>query len=194
MRGKSANCEYVVGLMHCGGLYQAWMPLEGQADIYIARNTIVNKFLLETELDNLIFIDSDIGFTRQNLSDLLESSEHYVSGLYPGKGEPAEWIFRDVNGDIMPVADVPPAGMMEAGLIPTGFVKITRHMLDTIAKSGLAPQYGPANKPHYQFFNGRVHKGNLLSEDYSFSRLAIDAGFKPYVNCGIRLTHDGRNI
>jgi hypothetical protein len=35
---------------------------------------------------------------------------------------------------------------------------------------------------------------NLLSEDYSFSDLVWSAGIQPWMNCGIRLNHDGRTL
>ena len=99
---------------------------------------------------------------------------------------------------IVPFDKVPSCGLLTAGLLGCGFLKIDRAVLDKIVDKGLATPYGveahakSGSPPNYQFFNGRVYKDNLLSEDYSFSVMAREAGVQPYVNCSIRLTHDGR--
>jgi hypothetical protein len=193
MRGRAASGDYVVGLMQCNGVHDGWMPMFGQSDVYVARNTLINQFY-KTEHQKLIFIDSDIGFTRQDLIDLVHSPAEYVSGLYPAKGDEPEWVFRDENMALVPFDRVPPRGLLMVGLLGCGFLKIERSALDKIVAAGLPTPYGvAANKiPNYQFFNGRVFKDNLLSEDYGFSVMAAEAGVHAYVNCGIRVSHDGR--
>lgn len=200
MRGRSANGDYIVGLMQANGLHEGWIPMFGQSDVYIARNTLVNQFY-KTDHRTLIFIDSDIGFTREDLINLIESPAPMVSGLYPAKGDEPEWVFRDENLELVPFNTVPKRGLLSSSasgkgiLVGCGFLKIDRSVLDAIVDKKLAVPYGvshPSGKPNYQFFNGRVYKDNLLSEDYSFSVMAIEAGVQPAINCGIRLTHDGR--
>lgn len=194
MRGRAANGDYIVGLMQCNGIHDGWMPMFGQSDVYIARNTLINQFY-KTDHKTLVFIDSDIGFTRQNLMDLIYSPPELVSGLYPAKQDEPEWVFRDENMALVPFDKIPSCGLLTASLLGCGFLKIERSVLDKIVEKKLATPYGHGggNKfPNYQFFNGRVYKDNLLSEDYSFSVMAMEAGVQPYVNCSIRLTHDGR--
>lgn len=200
MRGRSANGDYIVGLMQCGGLHSGWMPMFGQSDVYVARNTLINQWYKTTEHENLVFIDSDIGFTAQNLEDLIKTPGDLVSGLYPAKADESEWIFRDEDMEIVPFHAIPKRGMLISAtlgkgiLLGCGFLKITRTCLDKIVDKGLATPYGITKdqKPNYQFFKGIVHRNNLLSEDYSFSVMAIEAGVQPAINCGIRLTHEGR--
>lgn len=194
MRGRAANGDYIVGLMQCNGIHEGWMPMFGQSDVYIARNTLINQFY-HTEHKTLVFIDSDIGFTRQNLIDLIHSPAEFVSGLYPAKGTDPEWVFRDENMRLVPFDQIPSCGLLTAGMLGCGFLKIERGVLDKIVEKKLATPYGVEGNamPNYQFFNGRVYRDNLLSEDYSFSVMAVEAGVRPYVNCSIRLTHDGRS-
>lgn len=189
-RGRSTSLDYTIGLMGSAGAYTGWMPLGGQSDIYVARNNLANEFM-QHKYDDLLWIDSDIGFTRQNVVDILATPEDVVTGLYPGKGDESEWIIRGINGDKIHPSQMPKTGLLEVKLAPCGFLKVNRKVFQAIADQSLAPPYGPA---FHQYFNGVIEDNHLLSEDYSFSVLVRKAGFKIYANCGIRLTHDGRSI
>ncbi len=188
-RNRQANVEYVVGLMHSSGTYGGWMPLTGQSDIYIARNTLANQFLLmDKKHDDLVFIDSDIAFTRDDLKALIESPYPLVSGLYPGKDANMTPIWVPENPED---SKYPASGQfLPAKYVPGGFLRIHRSVLEAVSK--IVPEYGPVETPHYQFFNGEIEDRKLLSEDYSFIKLCREAGFTPYVNTNIRLKHDGR--
>ena len=84
--------------------------------------------------------------------------------------------------------------MLETGFTPGGFLKVDRIVYETIIAKGLAPEYGGINglPTFWQFYNGKIFNRNLLSEDYTFSALAREAGFPTWIDCGIRLIHDGR--
>jgi hypothetical protein len=190
-RNRQMDVEYAVGLMHSSGTFGGWMPLTGQSDIYIARNTLANQFLhMDPQHSDLVFIDSDIAFTREDLKLLIESPHPLVSGLYPGKdaNQTPVWIPEDLKGEKLP----PPGSFVPAKYIPAGFLRIHRSVLEGMSK--FVPEYGPVEKPNFQFFNGVIEDRNLLSEDYSFCKIAREAGFTPYVNTSIRLKHDGREF
>ncbi len=190
-RNRQFDVEYGVGLMASSGTFGGWMPLTGQSDVYIARNTLANQFLaMDTKHDDLVFIDSDIAFTREDLKMLIESPYPLVSGLYPGKDAASTpiWVPQDPEGDKLPA----PGQFVAAKYIPAGFLRIHRSVLEGMSK--LVDEYGPVDKPHYQFFNGVIEDRHLLSEDYSFIKIAREAGFTPYMNTSIRLKHDGREF
>jgi hypothetical protein len=188
-RARSMDFEYVVGMMHASGTFGGWMPVGGQSDIYVARNTLVNQFLYMKH-DQLVFIDSDIGFTRDDIMNLVTTPYPLVSGLYPGKDAEQRPVYVPMDGG---PATLPEKGkLIEAKYVPGGFLSIHRSVLDAIKP--LVAEYGPVEKPHYQFFNGIVEDRNLLSEDYSFCVLARQAGFVPKINTDIRLKHDGREF
>lgn len=200
MRGRSATGDYVVGLMQSSGAHSGWMPMFGQSDVYVARNTLLNQWYKTTEEDSCVFVDSDIGFSREQFQALVDTPGDLVSGLYPGKADESEWIFRDEDMEIVPFTAIPKKGMLLSAtpgkglLLGCGFLKVTRNCLDMMVAKGNVVPYGitEGQKPNHQFFRGIVHRNNLLSEDYSFSVLAIEAGIQPAINCGIRLTHEGR--
>lgn len=192
IRGNSCITLYTAGLLQSTGLHGGWLPMAGQSDIYVARNVLVNEFLKRKEFQTLICIDSDIGFTRQNLQDLIDSEEAIVSGLYTDKCCPPMPFCRNMKGESVPLSEIPAQGMLPAMFVPGGFLKIERQVFDAIIEKNLVPTYGSGQM--YHFYNGRIELDNLLSEDYSFSSLVREAGFQPWINCGIRLSHDGRTL
>ena len=192
IRGNSTLSLYTAGIVLSSGVYGGWLPMAGQSDIYVARNVLANEFLKQTQFDTLVSIDSDIGFTRQNLQDLIDSSEPMVSGLYTDKCWPPTPFARDENGAQIPLSAIPATGMIKARFVPGGFLKIERRVFETIIAKGIVPMYGKGANHH--FYNGRIFDDNLLSEDYSFCEVAREAGIQPWINCGIRLNHDGREV
>jgi hypothetical protein len=193
-RDGKFHATYTNGLLQSTGLYGGWLPMAGQSDIYVARNTLANQFLQQAQFDTIVWIDSDIGFTRNDLKQLLDSTEPVVSGLYTDKCQPPRPFCRSEEGAPIPDEEIPPVGMIETSFLPGGFLKIERYVYQAIIDQKLAPEYGGINglPLFWQFYNGRIFKSNLLSEDYSFSYMMREAGFQCWIDCGIRLNHDGR--
>ena len=192
IRGNQTVTLYTAGMLQATGLHGGWMPMAGQSDIYVARNVLANEFLRRKEFDTMICIDSDIGFTRDHLKALIDTDEPFTSGLYTDKCQPPMPFCRDNNGFQLPLDQIPTEGLLKARFVPGGFLKIERIVLETLITKGLAAPYGNGNFHH--FYYGRIAMDNLLSEDYSFSDLVFSAGIQPWINCGIRLNHDGRTI
>lgn len=192
IRGNSCITLYTAGLLQSTGLHGGWLPMAGQSDIYVARNVLANEFLNRKEFDTMVCIDSDIGFTRQNLQDLIDTTEPFVSGLYTDKCQPPMPFCRGNDGQTVPLADIPQTGMLKARFVPGGFLKIEREVFQAIIAKGIVPVYGEGKFHH--FYNGRIALDNLLSEDYSFCEVVREAGFQPWINCGVRLSHDGRTL
>jgi hypothetical protein len=192
IRGNQTITLYTAGMLQSTGLHGGWLPLAGQSDVYVARNVLMNEFMRRTEFDTMVGIDSDVGFTRENLQNLIDTEEDFVSGLYTDKCQPPMPFCRDNNGMQVPLEDIPKQGLLKARFIPGGFFKIERRAVETLIAKGAVPSYGKGAFHH--FYNGRIAFDNLLSEDYSFSDLVWNAGIQPWINCGIRLSHDGRTL
>jgi len=192
IRGNTTITLYTAGMLASTGLHGGWLPLAGQSDIYVARNVLANEFLRRTEYDTMVCIDSDMGFSRQDLQNLIETEEPFVSGLYTDKCQPPMPFCRDNAGMQVPLEDIPRQGMLKARFVPGGFLKVDRMVLQTLIDKKLVASYGKGTFHH--FFFGRIALDNLLSEDYSFSDLVYSAGIQPWINCGIRLSHDGRTL
>jgi hypothetical protein len=192
VRDGRFHTAYVAGLMACNGLHRGWIPYSGQSDIYIARNVLMNTFWQRrAEYDTCVFIDSDIGYSREDLIELLDSEPDVVSGIYTDKCQPPLPFVRDENGDQM-LANIPQTGMIKSKLIPGGFFKISIKALERIIEQKLVIEYGDANNKMYAFYTTKFFRNLLVSEDYSLAVLLAEAGIQPWTNCSIRLNHDGR--
>ena len=192
IRGNQTVTLYTAGLLQATGLHGGWLPLAGQSDIYVARNVLANEFLRRKEFDTVVFIDSDIGFSRDQLKALIDSDEPMVSGLYTDKCQPPMPFCRDNDGLAVSLDQIPLQGMLPARFVPGGFLKIERIVFETLIEKKAVNSYGKGNFHHFYF--GRIALDNLLSEDYSFSDLVYSAGIQPWINCGVRLNHDGRTL
>ena len=192
IRGNQTQTLYTAGLLQSAGLHGGWLPLAGQSDIYVARNVLANEFLRRTEFDTMVCIDSDIGFTRADLQNLIDTTEPIVSGLYTDKCQPPMPFCRGNDGMQIPLNEIPKEGMLKSRFMPGGFLKVEREVLQTIVDKKLVASYG--NGMFHHFYNGRIALDNLLSEDYSFCELVREAGFQGWINCGVRLSHDGRTL
>jgi hypothetical protein len=189
---RDSQVQYCVGLMMSAGLYGSWTPLEGQSDIYMARDTIANGFYNDKRFNTLVWIDSDIGFTRQNLIDLLATTEPLVSGLYTTKSAPPIPHCLDEHAVPIPLDDIPMQGMLRTRFVAGGFLKVERRVFDGIIER--LPIRTCLKGKFHVFYERRIFNDLLLSEDYSFSDMAYEAGFSSWIDCGIRLDHDGRKF
>ncbi len=106
IRGNQTVTLYTAGMMQSVGIYGGWLPMAGQSDIYVARNVIANEFYRRKEFETLVWVDSDIGFTRSDLQRLIESDEDIVSGLYTDKCQPPMPFCRDNNGTALPLSEI----------------------------------------------------------------------------------------
>jgi hypothetical protein len=192
IRGNQTQTLYTAGLLQSAGLHAGWLPLAGQSDIYVARNVLANEFVNRKEFDTVVWIDSDIGFTRADLQKLIDTTEPIVSGLYTDKCQPPMPFCRGNDGMQMPLEQIPKEGMIQARFMPGGFLKVEREVYQSIIDQNLVTPYGGGRFHH--FYNGRIALDNLLSEDYSFCDLVYQAGFQGWIHCGIRLSHDGRTL
>jgi hypothetical protein len=183
-----ADREFISGLISSNGLYAGWACLEGCSNISCARDALAAQFLAG-DCDRLVFIDGDIGFSRDDLARLSRAPVSLVSGLYPAKTRDLPWTFRPEPG-----VAVSEAGLVPVRDVPCGFLGIDRRVLDDLAASGLCPSYDYRGKAQRHFFQSGVSEGEFLSEDYFFSALARRVGHRPYIDPEIRLRHVGRYV
>lgn len=82
--------------------------------------------------------------------------------------------------------------MLRTRFVAGGFLKVERQVLQAIIDKKIV-RTCLGGKFHV-FYERRIFNDLLLSEDYSFSDIAYEAGFDSWVDCGIRLEHDGRKF
>ena len=187
---RGSQVQYCVGLMMSSGLYGSWTPLGNQSDIHMARDTLANGFWHAKQFDTLLWIDSDIGFTRQNVIDILATTEPIVSGLYTTKEPVPKPHCLDDEAAPIPLDEIPEQGMIRTRFVAGGFLKVEREVYQAIVDKKLVRS---CHKGQFHlFYERRIFRDLVMSEDYSFSDIAYEAGYQSWIDCGIRLDHDGR--
>ncbi len=184
-----------------------------------ARNILVAKFMGMEGYTHLMFIDSDIGFTRDAMIKMLWHDKDIVTGSYPIKE--IDWnkvqssVQNGVTSDkllesslrfvVNPIKTNQQEIELDKGAISvydagTGFMLIKRQVFERlmteyphlkfIDDTGTLNEN--ENKYAYALFNSFVENERFLSEDYGFCRYWQDIGGKIWTDPTISLTHVGR--
>lgn len=119
--------------LHAAGIQTAYLLLQGNCHVDDARNSIVRDFL-ESDCTDLVFLDSDVDWEPPALVQLCRRDLDIVGGVY---------AYRREGGENMPVRMMAGAEeteeLLEVEGLPTGFMKIKRHVLEKMA--AVAPRY-----------------------------------------------------
>lgn len=102
--------------------------LDGDCHVDDARNKVVREFLI-TPCTDLFFIDSDMGWTAEGLLKLLKAEGDVVGGIYRHKNDEETYPFHPGENCERTAAD---DGLFEMPKIPTGFMRIRRHVLEKL--------------------------------------------------------------
>jgi hypothetical protein len=145
--------------------------------------------------DELMWIDSDIGFDPDDVAKLGAYGLPIVCGIYPKKGKNALAcnLLPETNG----VTFGQGGGIIEIGYAATGFLLTRRSIYADVARAAALPlcnqRFGRGMTPY--FLPMLVEDGDghwYLGEDFSFSERAKRAGHRIYADTSIRLFHIGR--
>ena len=167
----------------------------GYAAIDKARNQMATDALRDG-FDELMWIDSDIGFDPDDVDKLRRHKLPLVCGIYPKKG-PRQLSSRLVPGTDMVVFGQQ-GGLMALLYAATGFLLTTRQVYDDIQKKFALPvcntRFGKGLVPYFQplVVPDGEHEHWYLAEDFAFSERARQAGHKIMADTSIRLHHIGR--
>lgn len=185
------SCLSLAGKLSKSGVSHCFNVVRGGALIDAVRNEMVHRFLYETECDTLVCIDADIEFSWDAMERLLVFSDKYpiIAGCYCSRQDnPPKFVVNVMENKLN-----------EHGLLPVkglgfGFVAIQRQVFEKLKE--ITPVYFDEltqRKTHAFFRTGQIceEKGNYIGEDVWFFKQAVKAGFTPYVDPGIELTHHG---
>lgn len=119
--------------LSAAGIQSAYLLLQGHCHVDDSRNAIVRLFL-ESDCTELVFLDADVDWEPCDLVQLCQRDCDVVGGVYP---------YRREGSEEMPVRMIAQRtaidGLLEVEGLPTGFLKIKRHVLATMAAE--APKY-----------------------------------------------------
>ena len=161
--------------------------LTGDSLVTRARNKTVKKFL-ESDAEYLLFIDSDIIFTQQDIIKLRNNNKKLCGGVYLKKKLP----YAPVCNRLLGQED----GLHIMAEIGTGFMMIHRDVFADIKAK--YPEHAYKNEgdeekgEYYDYFRVGVIENRYLSEDYYFCWLARQCGHNVYLDPDILVKHEGK--
>lgn len=173
------------------GIDHAASLLGGDPYLAKVRNRLAGTFLTEwPQATDLFFLDDDIGWPEAKFIEFLERPEDVVCGVYPKKQDSLEFpvtLELDGNGGL-----IEKNGLYLARLVPTGFMRIKRHVIEKMAMSTAKYQEvipGGITKIFWNMFEARfidsqmeaLRKTDLdaLTREAAIAHLKRALGLKP---------------
>ena len=204
--GGNISEQTTIGLFNLGkefvrtNISHSILSLSNSSLISHGRSRIVNFFLNNTDHEYLFFLDSDIGFQKEDVMKLISYKLPIVTGAYPMKTLPTKYCFNpyepeERRGDLVKIYG--------NGL---GFALIHRKVFVDIAMKYPGLKYIPTDYhteyPHspneiknsYHYFSEYKRGNTFLSEDKSFFHRANQVGYDIWLDVSIKLNHTGYHI
>jgi len=170
--------------------------VKGCPYVQIARNNLVAMFMNDKDATDLFFIDADVGFDALDVVKILERKEGVVSGIYPLKRDLGDFPVKIKMVDDTPIGQ---GGLIEAELLPTGFMRIKREVIQKMMDSHPELRYEISHinididlDYAYDLFTIGIREGVLVPEDYAFCKKWADLGGQLWVLPDCNFTHIGR--
>lgn len=172
----------------------------GECPIGRARNDLTKKFL-DSDCTHILFVDSDIVFSYEQVNKILNHEEDIVGGFYVKKQE----------GPVSPVCNTLPQignprtdGLVQVKYMGTGFLRVSRKvfevMIQEMSKDLEYVDDRDGKTIKHDFWRMGVAKDcetgvkRWLSEDWQFCQFAIECGFDIWADASILLNHSGMAI
>ena len=177
----------------------------GDSLVSRSRNTLTADFL-ESDCTHLLFIDTDLIFSSEQVARLLAHDKDIVAGFYPKKQEgPVQWVCNAHLGEPRPIG---PDGLQEVRYMGTGFILVKRCVFERMIARypELAFKADHRDRIEHDFWSVGVYRdasayntpevqpGRYLSEDWLFCQRALDCGFQVWGDTRVVLKHVGQAI
>lgn len=175
--------------LHKEGFLTSYLLLQGNCHVDDARNAVVRDFLA-SDCDELVFLDADVSWEPKHLIELCGYECDLVGGVYPYR--------REGEGEKMPVRNLPRIfeprdGLLEVEGLPTGFMRIKRHVLEALAlhaETFVKDDGGPIAI----LFERDIWNGGRRGGDIGFCMKWRGLGGKLYAATELRLGHCGKHV
>lgn len=161
----------------------------GNCHVDDSRNRLTRDFL-NGDCTDLVFLDADIAWQAGDFLKLIAHDRDVVAGVYPKKHGDDTYPVKLIPGEIWSDAD----GLIEVHGVPTGFLRIRRHVLETLART--SQTYNAKNDGAWStamIFERQIHAGSRWGGDYVFCRKWREAGGKIFVDPTFRFEHAGEH-
>ncbi len=167
--------------------------VRGYAAIDQGRNQMATNALMDGANETM-WIDSDVGFSPDDVDRLRSHNLPIVCGIYPKKGQRALSCHLLPETEHLKFGDG--GGLVEILYAAAGFLLVRREVYIEIQRQlGLEfcnERFGRPMVPFFQPMIVPTSEGDwYLAEDYAFCERARRCGFKIYADTTIRLRHYG---
>lgn len=151
-----------------------------------ARNDTIHV-ALEMDVDELVFIDSDIEWDPDDFFKLLNYPVDVVGGTYRKKGDTEEYVVRQLQR----TPKDPTTGLLSVDGLGTGFVRLSKKAY-TYLWDTATPYLDPKDmKERRMVFDVVIENHSLVSEDiHAFNKLKR-GGFDIWLDPTITCNHTG---
>ena len=170
------------------GIFPVYIP--GDALVQRARNSLCGMALAArdgTGVDDVVFIDADIGWKAEDFFRLLSHSCGIVGGAYRQKRDDTVLVYRPRDGE-QPNDE----GLLAVEAIGCGFLRISGEALKRLWDDAAEYRDGPVTMR--AIFECRVERGELLSEDIAMCRRWTALGGSIYLDTRIECDHIGERV
>lgn len=167
----------------------------GDSLVSRARNNLANDFL-ESDCTHLLFLDTDLIFSPEQIGRLVSHDVDIVAGVYPKKQRELAYV---LNMDPA-YPDPEPNGLHRMRYAGTGCLLIKRRVFEVLRERHPENAYGPEGGENFvsrqDFFPVGVKVfpdggRRYLSEDWYFCQNAIEAGFIVWADTAVAIKHCG---
>jgi FkbM family methyltransferase len=167
----------------------------GDSLVARARNKLAAEFLA-SDCTHLLFLDTDLIFTNEQIARLLSHDEMIVAGLYPKKQPTLAWVCNVLDEPTEPDE----RGLQRIKYAGTGCLMVKREVFERMIQAHPELAYeaddGDKHGTRFDFFSCGVHVGKdgrrrYLSEDWWFCQRALDLGIPVHADVHVVLKHVG---
>lgn len=163
--------------------------LSNESILPMARNELFNLAYREN-YDTVVFIDDDEHWNENCLIDIIQSPKDVVSVPVVNKGD--KKIEYNVYFDKSTVKIDPTDGYFEVRSVGTGFLKLSRKVLEDLWESSVELNFRDRKLKmicEYTYLNG-----DFVGEDISLCRKIKELGYKIWVNPKYTADHIGNKM
>jgi hypothetical protein len=182
------SCLVLMADLTVSSIPHDWLVTWNESLITRARNEMTAAFL-KTEWSHMMWIDSDIEFTTDEVIKLWNMNADIAVGVYAMKKPDKQYFAAWKDGVLIKDLDQFGSKPIEVDYAGTGFMLIKRGVIESLIKSCEFYQGPDGEVP--ALYMTPVHNGGFESEDYNFCRKAREAGFKLMMEPTVRLKHWG---
>lgn len=155
-----------------------------------ARNDLF-KLAYSNDIDNLFFIDGDVGWNPQDFYKLIKSDKDIIGGSYRKKTDNEElYVVKALDKDNSKLnLSVDKYGILEVAGLGCGFMKISRKAMNALWD--ISKPYTSEKGDTRMVFEVVCEDGDLISEDIYMCKKWRNLGNSIYLDTNITCSHTG---